>query len=193
MIYSKKFKDFLFILGEKSVDLFNYFNVEELHGLNKKDALKYKENNKDAYIYGLANYIPKKSGTYKYGDPAFVFINFTRLDGTYKDHIGIMHETIHLSLLLNNWDVDNKEEEIVTNAEIYAGEIIEYIQGPISVSPDGNKKNIKSTTYSGDSAFEQLWQEVNKIMSDVWNSKTFANLVDFERNNNATDTPNYVI
>lgn len=127
MIYSKKFKDFLLILGEKSVDLFNYFNVEELHGLNKKDALSHKENSQQAYIYGMSNYIPKKSGTYKHGDPGYLFINLNRLDGTYKDALGIMHETIHISLLVNNWDVDNKEEEIVTNAEIYAGEIIEYI------------------------------------------------------------------
>jgi hypothetical protein len=127
MVYSKKFKDFLLILGEKSVDLFNYFNVEELHGLNKKDALKHKENSQQAYIYGMSNYIPKKSGEYKYGDPAYIFINLNRLDGSYKDALGIMHETIHLSLLVNNWDVDNKEEEIVSNSEIYAAEIIEYI------------------------------------------------------------------
>ena len=127
MIYTKQFKDFLFILGEKSVDLFNYFKVDELHGLTKKDALKHKENSQQAYIYGLSNYIPKKSGDYKFGDPGFVFINSTRLDGTYKDHTGIMHETIHISLLNNDWDINNKEEEIVSNAEIYANDIIKFI------------------------------------------------------------------
>jgi hypothetical protein len=127
MIYTKQFKDFLFILGEKSVDLFNYFKVDELHGLTKKDALKHKENSQQAYIYGMANYIPKKSGEYKDSDPGYVFINSTRLNGTYKDALGVMHEAVHISLLINNWDIENKEEEIVTNAEIYAGEIIEYI------------------------------------------------------------------
>ena len=73
------------------------------------------------------------------------------------------------------------------------GEVIEYIQGPISVSPDGNKRSKKTTICSGDNAFEQLWQEVNKTMSEVWNSKTFADLVEFEQNSNAAGTPNYVI
>lgn len=121
MIYIKKFKQFLLILGEKSTELFDYFNVEELHGLNKKDAKAYPETSKDAYIYGLANYSLTKD---KF---PFVFINLNRLNGTYKDALGIMHETIHISLLIHNWDVENKEEEIITNAEIYAGEIIDYI------------------------------------------------------------------
>lgn len=128
MIYTKQFKDFLLILGEKSVDVFNYFKVDEMHGLTKKDALKYKENSQQAYIYGLANYIPKKPGNYKDGDPGFVFLNLNRMNGTYKDYLGIMHETVHISLLVNNWDIENKEEEIVTNAEKYAEDIIQYME-----------------------------------------------------------------
>ncbi len=77
--------------------------------------------------------------------------------------------------------------------ELTTGEVIEYIQGPISVSPDGNKKSKKATIYSGDKAFEQLWQEVNKIMSEVWNSKTFANLVEFEQNSDMTSISNLAI
>jgi hypothetical protein len=50
------------------------------------------------------------------------------MNGSYKDYTGIMHETIHISLLLHNWDVDNEEEQIVTDAENYANEIIEYMQ-----------------------------------------------------------------
>jgi len=63
----------------------------------------------------------------------------------------------------------------------------------ISVSPDGNKKSKKTTIYSGDKAFKQLWQKVNKTMSEVWNSKTIADFVEFERNSNATGILNYVI
>lgn len=128
MIYTKQFKDFLLILGEKSVDVFNYFKVDEMHGLTKKDALKHKENSQQAYIYGLSNYIPKKSGNYKDGDPGFVFLNLNRMNGTYKDYLGIMHEAVHISLLINNWDIENKEEEIVTNAEKYAEDIIQYME-----------------------------------------------------------------
>ena len=60
-------------------------------------------------------------------------------------------------------------------------------------SPDGNKKSKKTTIYLGNNAFEQLLQEVNKTMSEVWNSKTFADLVEFERNSNAAGIPNYAI
>ena len=70
--------------------------------------------------------------------------------------------------------------------DLTLGEVIEYIQGPILISPDGNKTSKKTAIYSGDNAFEQLWQEVNKTMSEMWNSKTFANLVEFEQNSNAT-------
>ena len=73
------------------------------------------------------------------------------------------------------------------------GEVIEYIQGPISVNPDDNKNSDKIQIYSGDKVFEQLWQEVNKTMFDVWNSKTFADLVEFERNNKSTTIPDYII
>ena len=34
---------------------------------------------------------------------------------------------------------------------------------------------------------------VNEIISEVWNSKTFADLVEFERNSNAASVPNYII
>ena len=77
--------------------------------------------------------------------------------------------------------------------DLIIGEVIEYIQGPISVSPDDDKKSKKTTIYSSDKVFEQLWQEVNETMSEVWNSKTFADLVEFERNSSVTGISNYVI
>ena len=77
--------------------------------------------------------------------------------------------------------------------ELTVGEIFEYIQGTISVVPDGNGKSKDGTIRWGDNAFKQLWQEVNQAMLEVWNSKTFADLVEFERNSKAMLTPNYVI
>jgi hypothetical protein len=123
---TKQFPKFLLILGKKSVDLFNYFKVDELHGLSKEDAEKYPETKNDAYIMGMCNYIPKKSGEYKSGDALYLFINMNRLNDTYKDYTAIMHECFHLSLSLNNWNV-NKEERIVSDAEMYANEIIGFI------------------------------------------------------------------
>jgi hypothetical protein len=112
-----KFDKFLLLLGNHSLDLFDYFKVDKLHGLTRKDAMNYNETPEDAYIYGMANYSPSDKFPY-------VFINLMRLNGTYKDITGIMHETIHISLLLHNWDIKNKEEQIVTDAENYANDIV---------------------------------------------------------------------
>ena len=76
--------------------------------------------------------------------------------------------------------------------ELTVGEVFEFMQGAISATPDSDRKG-KGRAHWGDNAFEKLWQEVNETMSEVWNSKTFANLVEFERNSNATGIPNYVI
>jgi Rrf2 family protein len=77
--------------------------------------------------------------------------------------------------------------------QLTIGEVFEYMQGAISVVPDSHRKSKKSTVRRGDNAFEQLWQEVNQAMLEVWNRKTFADLVEFERNSKALRVPNYVI
>jgi hypothetical protein len=118
--FTKKFNKYELILATHSVDIFNYFGITELHGLTKKEALSYKETPTDAYIMGMTNYAPKTKFP-------FLFININRLDGSFKDATKIMHETIHLSLLLHDWDVNNKEEQIVTDAEKYANEIINLL------------------------------------------------------------------
>jgi len=76
--------------------------------------------------------------------------------------------------------------------ELTVGEVFEFMQGAISATPDSDRKG-KRRVHWGDNAFEQLWQEVNETMSEVWNSKTFADLVEFERNSNVAGIPNYVI
>lgn len=55
-------------------------------------------------------------------------------------------------------------------------EIIENIQGPISLAQNGD-----DPTSIGNESFKELWQEVNKAIEEVCNKKTFADLVEFER------------
>ena len=74
--------------------------------------------------------------------------------------------------------------------ELTVGEIFEYIQGPISIVRDKDKE---STVHWGDNAFAQLWQEVDQAMLKVWNNKTFADLVKFEKNSSQARASNYVI
>jgi len=72
------------------------------------------------------------------------------------------------------------------------GEIIEYIQGPIFVAPDAGKAAQKSTFF-GDEAFKKLWKEVNNAVSEVYQNKTFADLVEFEQAKRKQCVPNYCI
>jgi hypothetical protein len=59
-----------------------------------------------------------------------LFINL----GTFKKYsvtekaTGVMHETMHMSILLNNWDIKDKEEEVITFAEDEANKIIEKLK-----------------------------------------------------------------
>ncbi len=71
-------------------------------------------------------------------------------------------------------------------------EVIEYIQGPISLVPDA-AKSAADTSFLGNEAFRELWDEVNEAVRDVCGSKTFADLVEFERSKRASCLPNYSI
>jgi hypothetical protein len=119
-IKTKQYKDFLLIIG-KSSDIFDYFGVEELHGLKKSECY---DNADDAYIAGLCNQFPD--------DPSkqFLFINEIRIGRSYKDVLLIMHETMHLSLEVNGHNLEDgdKEEETITYAEEVALEICEHLK-----------------------------------------------------------------
>ena len=119
-IKTKQYKDFLLIIG-KSSDIFDYFGVEELHGLKKNECF---DNPEDAYIAGLCNQFPD--------DPSkqFLFINEIRIGRSYKDVLLIMHESMHLSLEVNGHNLEDgdKEEETITYAEGVALEICEHLK-----------------------------------------------------------------
>jgi len=77
--------------------------------------------------------------------------------------------------------------------DLTVGEVIEYIQGPISVAPDAIGKTNRNAAFFGDDAFKQLWGEVNTAISESCDSKTFAELVEFERAKREACVPNYSI
>ena len=72
------------------------------------------------------------------------------------------------------------------------GEVIEHIQGPIAFVPDATQ-SASYTTFSGGHSFRELWQEINKAVSDVCFTKTFAELVEFEQTKREKYTVNYNI
>ena len=124
---------YLLLIGNDATDIFKYYNVEKMHGLNLNDAIA-EEINKTVgngvYIYGLTNYDPAdKKLTAKAPFKPFLFLNM----GTFKRYspseqaTAIMHETMHMSILLNKWDIRDKEEEVITFAEEEANKIIKKI------------------------------------------------------------------
>jgi hypothetical protein len=125
---------YLLIIGNDATDIFKYYNVEKMHGLSLNEAIA-EEINKTVgngvYIYGLTNYDPAdKKLTAKAPFKPFLFLNM----GTFKIYspseqaTAIMHETMHMSILLNNWDIRDKEEEAIGFAEEEANKIINKIK-----------------------------------------------------------------
>lgn len=124
---------YVLLAGDNATEIFDYYKVEEMHGLNRKNAQAEeidKTKGNGVYIYGWSNYDPAdKKLTAKAPMKPFVFINL----GTFKKYsltekcTAVMHETGHMSLLLHNWDVKNKEEEILGYAEEEANKIIEKL------------------------------------------------------------------
>jgi len=114
------------LLSQNPCDLFTYFDVDKMHGLNYSDCQANVNTCDNSYIAGLCNFVPKKSGEYNTNDARFVFINILRCTDSLSTFALIMHELLHQSFALHNYDV-NKEEEIITWAENESHEVYKII------------------------------------------------------------------
>lgn len=124
---------YILLIGKDATDIFKYYKVKEMHGLNIKDAQAEeidKTQGNGVYIYGWTNYNPlDKKLTAKDPYKPFLFLN----KGTFKRYsiteqaTAVMHETMHMSILLNNWNIKNKEEEAIGFAEKEANKIIKKL------------------------------------------------------------------
>ena len=124
---------YVLLVGKDATEPFDYYNVDEMHGLNRKDAQAEevdKTVGNGVYIYGWTNYDPAdKKLTAKAPHKPFLFINlgtFSRYSLTEKA-TAVMHETMHMAILLNNWNIKDKEEEAIGFAEEEANKIIEKL------------------------------------------------------------------
>ena len=125
---------YILVVGKDATDIFKFYDVKQMHGLNLKDAQAEevdKTKGNGVYIYGLTNYNPlDKKLTAKSPYKPFIFLNM----GTFKRYkaeeqkTAIMHETMHMGILLNNWDIKDKEEEAIGFAEEEANKIIEKLK-----------------------------------------------------------------
>jgi hypothetical protein len=125
---------YILVVGKDATDIFNFYNVKEMHGLNLKDA-KAEEVDKTkgngVYMYGFTNYDPSdKKLTAKSPYKPFIFLNM----GAFKKYkaeeqkTAVMHETMHMGILLNNWDIKDKEEEAIGFAEEEANKIVKKLK-----------------------------------------------------------------
>jgi len=119
------------LLGKSPCELFWHYGVEEMHGLNYKDCVLYSNTKDDAYIWGLANYVPKDDQNYKFGDARFVFINLQRCADNYDTYGGVFHELMHHSLEMHNYNMD-LEEEIISWAEQETKEVFKLVMENIT-------------------------------------------------------------
>jgi hypothetical protein len=126
---------YVLVIGKDATDIFKYYNVKQMHGLNIKDAQAEevdKTKGNGVYMYGLTNYDPAdKKLTAKAPYKPFLFLNM----GTFKRYspseqaTAVMHETMHMSILLSNWNIKDKEEEAIGKAEEEANKIIAKLKG----------------------------------------------------------------
>ena len=112
--------EYQLILSDNPCDIFKHFGVDELHGLNLTECQAYNNTNEDAYIAGLCNLIPNNN-------KMFVFLNTSRMNNCKEKMSLIFHECMHLSLEMHNYDVKQKEEEIISYAEAEANKIFDLI------------------------------------------------------------------
>lgn len=84
--------------------------------------------------------IPLIKLTAKAPHKPFLFLNM----GTFKKYsttekaTAVMHETMHMSILLNNWNIKDKEEEVISFAEEEANKIIEKLKTTKVETPKKN-------------------------------------------------------
>ncbi len=117
IVVEKEYNNFVFLIGESSIDIFDYYGVDSMHGLNRFDCAKKIDTNKSAYICGWCNYHPlDKDLTRPSHLKPYVFMNAKRFQNDFTDVSSLMHEIMHLSMKLHDYDID-KEEEIITLAE----------------------------------------------------------------------------
>lgn len=122
------FASYTLILSDNPCDIFTYFGIEEMHGLNLKDCEAHSNTTESAYIAGWTNYVPNIKQEYKSGDPLFVYINLSRCTDDIHTTGLVMHEMMHLAGHIYEGCWDSHEEEMITYAEEETYKIVQLIK-----------------------------------------------------------------
>jgi hypothetical protein len=119
---------YVLLLSYNPCDIFDYYNVDEMHGLSYIECDAYANTKDSAYIAGWSNFVPKASGDYLNNDDRFVFINLSRCTDPVKTFGLIMHELMHHSFWRHSYMAEAKEEEIITWAEEEAYNVYDIVK-----------------------------------------------------------------
>jgi hypothetical protein len=120
--------DLTLLVGTSALALFDYFDVDELHGLTRQGCIERIEEG-GTYFDGFQNLYPdpKESGKYLY-DKHYIFINSSAFTKNMSENFGlIFHESTHYQFSKYWNNLQEKEEEIITDAENLALDIIKII------------------------------------------------------------------
>jgi fructose 1,6-bisphosphatase len=117
---AKQLSGYVLLLSYDPCDIFNYYNVTEMHGLSLAECESHSNMKDDSYIAGWSNFDPHDA------NKRFVFINLSRCNGIVETVGLVMHEMMHHSFWLHDYDIE-KEEEIITWAEKETYEAIKLI------------------------------------------------------------------
>lgn len=77
--------------------------------------------------------------------------------------------------------------------ELTVGEVIRFVQGPIGPVDCVEETDEKNCPLSGTCVFLSLWQDVEAAVANIYDSKSFQDLLDEEKKLNDTYIPNYMI
>jgi hypothetical protein len=123
---------FVLLIGDDATEIFDYYKVDKMHGLNREDAQAEevdKSKGNGVYIYGWTNYDPRdKKLTAKAPYKPFLFLNKKHFKGDFTDVTLVNHEAMHMSILLHNWNITDKEEEAVSLAEEITNKIVPMLK-----------------------------------------------------------------
>lgn len=73
------------------------------------------------------------------------------------------------------------------------GGIIEFMEGPISITGNPPRKAAGGEPLCGDCALNHLWKRVNSAVREVCDDTSFAELVEYEVAKKTAWVPNYAI
>ncbi|MDD5458140.1 MAG: Rrf2 family transcriptional regulator [Phycisphaerae bacterium] len=76
--------------------------------------------------------------------------------------------------------------------QITVGEVIEAVQGPISIAPAEIDRSVKASHF-GDAAFCKMWNDVNTAVATVFFQTTLADMVETELSQSGKAALNYMI